>query len=105
MVSKIDGIQLGIIYIFTEKKNKWTVDNFCLISQSPDKLFARDLLEFELLLLQKLCYKEKYKLSATASNRTGMGKGMNLEALITCRNVSWLCSTYFNYHLIKINPR
>lgn len=34
----------------------------------------------------------------------GGGKCMNLEALITCRNVSWLCSTYFNYHLIKINP-
>lgn len=62
------------LYIFVEKKNKWTVDNFCLIFQGPDKLFARDLLEFELLLQQELCCKEKYKLSAIASNRAGRGK-------------------------------
>lgn len=36
---------------------------------SPDKVFARDLLELEPLLQQELCCKGKYKLYAIASNK------------------------------------
>lgn len=36
---------------------------------SPDKVFARDLLELEPLLQQELCCKEKYKLYAIAFNK------------------------------------